>query len=141
MKRPIRRTSYFLIRKPEDPLSISIPIRSRRLALSPQSIAVTGCKRGDCLLSMSCLGSWQSQSTLFRAFSSTLSAYWIGRYSLSSRLLIELVGNWREGNRHISGQLKEVNARGVSGLFCLACSWEERAAVILPFVRESSAHE
>ncbi|PHT69081.1 hypothetical protein T459_28568 [Capsicum annuum] len=85
--------------------------------------------------------SWQSQSTLFWAFSSTLSAYWIGRYSLSSRLLIELVGNGREGNRQINGQLKEGNARGVSGLFCLACYWEERAAVILRFVRESTAHE
>ncbi|PHT44910.1 hypothetical protein CQW23_14068 [Capsicum baccatum] len=85
--------------------------------------------------------SWQSESTLFRAFSCTLSAYWIGRYSLSSRLLIELVGNGREGNRQINGQLKEGNARGVSGLFCLACYWEERAAVILRFVRESTAHE
>ncbi|PHT41052.1 hypothetical protein CQW23_19906 [Capsicum baccatum] len=141
MKQPVRQTSYFLILGLEDPLSISIPVPAVRLALSPQSIAVTGCKRADCLLSMSCLGSWQSQSTLFRAFSSTLSAYWIGRYSLSSRLLIELVGNGREGNRQITGQLKEGNARGVSGLFCLACYWEERAAVILRFVRESTAHE
>lgn len=41
---------------------------------------------------------------LIDAFSSTISAYWIGRYSLSSRLMIGLSGNGREGNRQITGK-------------------------------------
>ena len=49
MKQPVRQTSYFLILGLADPLSISIPVPAVRLALSPQSIAVTGCKRADCL--------------------------------------------------------------------------------------------
>ncbi|PHU00433.1 hypothetical protein BC332_30220 [Capsicum chinense] len=89
----------------------------------------------------SILKSRQFQSTLFPAFSSTLSTYWISRYSLSSRILIELVRNGREGNRQRTGQLKEGNARCISGLFCLAYYREERAASILRFVRVSTAHE
>ena len=49
MKQPVRQTSYFLILGLADPLSISIPVPAVRLALSPQSIAVTGCKRADCI--------------------------------------------------------------------------------------------
>ncbi|KAK4345287.1 hypothetical protein RND71_035463 [Anisodus tanguticus] len=137
----------------EDPLSISIPVSAVRLALSPQSIAKNRPESEEGILSGNEVRSFRLLSLFSSLAVGGLNqpcsgpslllylAYWIGRYSLSYRLLIELVGNGREGNQQITGQLKEGNARGFSDLFCLTCYWEERAAVILRFVRQSTAYE
>ncbi|PHU11434.1 hypothetical protein BC332_18364 [Capsicum chinense] len=77
-----------------------------RVALK-EELSRTEHKEQQSLLIVPPLGERQERDMLYLTVSVnlisgllfTLSAYWISRYSLSYRLLIELIGNGREGNR------------------------------------------